>query len=81
MQKLRVVHTDQIYPETGALRQKGSPKLFRALVVVMSVALIATALLGLVLAFKYARVLWPIWTALGLGLLVPLLVLWSGQRG
>lgn len=80
VQKLRVVHTDQIYPETGALRAGGSPKLFRALVVVMSVALIATALMGLVLAFRFSRVLWPVWLSLGLGLLVPVLVLWAGQR-
>lgn len=80
VQKLRVVHTDQLYPETGALEQKGSPKLFQALVVVMSVALIVTTLLGLVLAFKFTRVLWPVWASLALGLLVPLLVLWVGQR-
>jgi hypothetical protein len=79
VQKLRVVHTDQIYPQTGALRQ-GSPKLFRVLVVVMSVALIATALLGLVLAFRFSRALWPVWLSLGLGLIVPVLVLWAGQR-
>ena len=61
VQKLRVVHTDQIYPETGALRQGGSPKLFQALVVVMSVALIVTTVLGLVLAFRFSRVLWMNW--------------------
>ncbi len=80
VQKLRVVHTDQIYPETGVIRQKGSPKLFRALVVVMSVALIVTTVLGLVLAFKFSRSLWPVVASLGLGLLVPLLILWVGQR-
>jgi hypothetical protein len=80
VQKLRVVHTDQIYPETGVIRQPGSPKLFRALVVVMSVALIVTTVLGLALAFKFSRDLWPVWASLGLGLLVPLLILWVGQR-
>jgi hypothetical protein len=80
VQKLRVVHTDQIFPETGAIRQGGSPKLFQALVVVMSIALILTTGLGLVLAFKFSRKLWPVWLSLGLGLAVPVLVLWVGQH-
>ena len=79
-QKLRVVHTDQIYPETGAIRQGGSPKLFQTLVVVMSVALILTTVLGLVLAFRFSRSLWPVVLSLVLGILAPVLVLWAGQH-
>ncbi len=79
-QKLRVVHTDQIYPETGAIRQGGSPKLFQALVVVMSVALILTTALGLVLAFRFSRSVWPVVLSLVLGILAPVLVLWAGQH-
>ena len=79
-QKFRVVHTDQIYPETGAIRQGGSPKLFQTLVVVMSVALILTTVLGLVLAFRFSRSLWPVVLSLVLGILAPVLVLWAGQH-
>ena len=79
-QKLRVVHTDQIYPETGAIRQGGSPKLFQTLVVVMSAALILTTVLGLVLAFRFSRSLWPVVLSLVLGILAPVLVLWAGQH-
>lgn len=76
VQKLRVVHTDQIFPETGALRQKASPRLFQSLVVGMSVALILTTLLGLVLAFRFSRSTWQVGLSLALGALAPVLVLW-----
>lgn len=80
LQKLRVVHTDQIYPETGALRQKSNPSVFRVLVVVMSAALILTTLLGLILAFRFAKPAWVPWAILGLGLLVPVAVLAAAGR-
>ncbi len=80
LQKLRVVHTDQIFPETGALRQKSNPSVFRVLVVVMSVALILTTLLGLILAFRFAKPAWVPWAILGLGLLVPVAVLAAAGR-
>lgn len=80
VQKLRVVHTDQIYPETGVLRQKASPTLFRALVVVMSVALILTTLLGLILAFRFTQPAWLAWLVLALGLLAPVAILWAAGR-
>lgn len=79
-QKFRVVHTDQIYPETGAFRQKASPKLFQGLVVAMSLALIATTVLGLVLAFKFTKPAWLPWAVLALGLAVPMVVLWAGSQ-
>ncbi len=76
VQKLRVVHTDQIYPETGVIRQKASPKVFQGLVVAMSVALILTTLLGLVLAFRFSRSVWVVTLVLGLGIVAPAAVLW-----
>jgi hypothetical protein len=79
-QKLRVVHTDQVFPQTGARRQVASPTGFKVLVSAMSVALIVTTLLGVVLAFKSVRVLWPVWLSLALGLAVPVMVLWLSQR-
>jgi hypothetical protein len=79
LQKFRVVHTDQIYPETGALRQKSKPALFRGLVVVMSVALILTTLLGVALAFRFTKPYWVPWVVLGSGLAVPMVILWAAQ--
>ncbi len=76
VQKLRVVHTDQIYPETGVIRQKASPKVFQGLVVAMSVALILTTLLGLVLAFRFSRSALMVSAALLLGVVLPVAILW-----
>lgn len=76
--RLRSVHVDQIYPAESANRF--SPTLYRVLVVTMSIALMATVVLGLVLAFRILRPRWPVWLALGLGVLVPVLFLWLGQH-
>lgn len=80
LQKFRVVHTDQIYPETGALRQKAKPTLFRGLVVAMSIALALTTLLGLGLAFRFTKPAWVPWVILAGGLLLPIAVLWTARR-
>jgi len=76
--RLRSVHVDQIYPTESA--NAYSPWLFRALVVMMAVALIATIVLGVILAFRSIRQRWLVWLSLGLGFLVPVLFLWLGQR-
>ena len=78
LSRLRSVHVDQIYPADSA--DSYSPWLFRALVVIMSVALIATVVLGLILAFRSLRQRWPVWLSLGLGIALPVLCLWLGQR-
>jgi hypothetical protein len=79
VQKLRVVHTDQIYPGDHEFRKPSSPKLFQGLVVVMSVALLATTVLGVVLAFRFSRTPWPVALCLGAGVGVPILILWAGR--
>jgi hypothetical protein len=76
--RLRSVHVDQIYPTESA--NAYSPWLFRALVVKMAIALIVTIVLGVILAFRSIRQRWMVWLSLGLGLLVPVLFLWLGQR-
>ena len=72
------VHVDSIYPTESANRY--SPTLFRALVVVMAVALIVTLLLGVTLAVRFTPKKGPVWTSLALGLAIPLLFLWLGQK-
>jgi hypothetical protein len=74
--KLTSIHVDSIYPAESA--NTFSPTLFRVLVVAMAVALIVTVLIGVYLAFKTLRVKWPVWAALVLGVLVPVLCLWLG---
>jgi hypothetical protein len=76
--RFRSVHVDQIYPAEHATSY--SPTLFRALIVVMSLALIVTLILGIILAFRTLRNRWPVWLSLGFGILVPVVLLWLGQR-
>ncbi|MHB8519918.1 MAG: hypothetical protein ACYDH9_04085 [Limisphaerales bacterium] len=71
------VHVDQIFPAAGSARY--SPWLYRGLVVLMSIALIATLILGIILAFQVSRNRWTVWLTLSLGLLVPVVLLWLGQ--
>ena len=76
--RLRSVHVDQIYPADSA--NAYSPLLFRVVVVAMAVALIATVVLGIVLAFRSIRRRWLVCLSLGLGIALPVLCLWLGQR-
>ena len=79
-QKLRVVHSDQIYPSEQEFDKPSSPKLFQALVVVMSIAATLTVGLGLVLSFKLIKPVWPVWLCLVLGVVLPICLLWLGHR-
>ena len=76
--RFRSVHVDQIYPTEHA--NAYSPALFRVLVVIMASALIITLGLGIFLAFRTLRQRLLVWLSLGLGVLVPVILLWLGQR-
>jgi hypothetical protein len=76
--RLNRVHVEQHYPTSAAAGY--STYAFRLLVVVMSVALIVTVMLGLVLAFRTSRRKWPVWLALFLGFILPVVLLWLGQK-
>lgn len=80
VQKLRVVHVDQIYPSEQEFKKPSSPKLYQGLVVVMAIAATLTILLGLVLAFRSLKNQWPVWLSLVLGVLLPVLLLYLGQK-
>ena len=76
--RLRSIHVDQIYPAESA--QSFSPTVFRVLVVFMAVAFVVTVVLGIVLAFRTVRPRWPVWAALLLGVLAPVVCLWLGLK-
>ena len=78
LSKVRSVHVDQIYPAESA--NSYSPFLFRSLVVVMSIALIATTVLGLILAIRTIRPRSLVWLSLALGVIVPVTMLWLGLK-
>ena len=72
------VHKDQVFPTESAIGYNTT--LFKWFVVLMSIALIATVLLGIVLAFKTLQLRWPVYVSLALGIGLPILLLWLGQR-
>ncbi len=76
--RMTSVHIDQIYPAKSA--NSFSPGLFRVLVVLMSIALIVTVLIGVYLALRALRQKWTVWAALALGVVTPILLLWLGQK-
>ena len=78
LSKLTSIHVDQIYPSEAA--QSFSPQLFQWLVALMSICLLITVALGMVLAFRSTRKTWPVWLALALGIIVPVVALALGQR-
>ena len=81
LQRMRTVHVDQVYPTNREFSHPSSPKIFQALVVVMAIALVTTILLGIILAFRSVRNRWLIGVSLGLGILVPVAILWLGHPG
>lgn len=72
------VHKDQVFPTESAIGYNTT--LFKWFVVLMSIALIATVILGIVLAFKTLQLRWPVYISLALGIGLPILLLWLGQR-
>ena len=72
------VHKDQVFPTESAIGYNTT--LFKGFVVLMSIALIATVILGIVLAFKTLQLRWPVYISLALGIGLPILLLWLGQR-
>jgi hypothetical protein len=67
LQRLSEVHkAEHLSRATGGL--------FRAGQLVLSVAFVATAVIGLVMAFRIARPAWIVWLCVAAGVVVPLLL-------
>jgi hypothetical protein len=78
LSRMNRVHVEQYYPTQTA--EGYSTKPFTILVVAMSIALAATTLLGVVLAFQVLKKKGLVWISLGLGFIVPAVSLWLGQK-
>ena len=52
---------------------------FQYLVVLMSTGILITTILGIIMAFKYARG-WIVWGLLLMGILIPCFLLWIARR-
>jgi len=76
--RLSRVHVEQYYPTQSASGY--STRLFRVFIVIMANALIATVILGIILAFRTSRNKWPVWLSLALGIALPVILLWLGQK-
>ena len=76
--RMRSIHAEQILPSPKV--DAYSPKLMRWLIYAMAAALIATVLLGVILALKTLKARWLVWVMLGLGFAAPAVFLWLGQK-
>lgn len=75
--RLTRVHVEQYLPSKDA--EGYNTRIFTALVVVMSIALTATVLLGIYLAFRTLKTPWAVLISLSLGIVVPALILLTSR--
>lgn len=78
LHRLISIHVDQIWPSPTA--EAYSPALFKALVALMSGALLIAILIGLLLAFKVSRSKAMVCITLLMGVILPVLALLLGQK-
>jgi len=76
--RLSRVHVEQYYPSESATGYR--TYFFRLLVVLMAIALIATVILGIILAFRTSRNKWMVGLTIALGMALPAILLWLGQK-
>jgi len=72
IKSLSQVHKDQRWTDSKTLTAPAIP--FQCLVILMSLGVLITTLLGIVMAFKYTKV-WIVWGCLLMGLLIPCILL------
>jgi hypothetical protein len=77
IEKLSTIHIDNYFPLSGA--HNYSTDLFKVLVVVMCVGFMLTTILGLVMAFRFAKRKASLVLILIAGILVPILLLYLGE--
>jgi hypothetical protein len=77
IEKLSTIHIDNYFPLAGA--HNYSTDLFKILVVVMCIGFMFTTLLGLVMAFRFAKKKASLVLILIAGILVPIFLLYLGE--
>ena len=77
IEKLSTIHIDNYFPLVGA--HNYSTDLFKALVVLMAIGLVFTTLIGVVMAFRFAKGKASLVIILVAGILVPILLLYLGE--
>jgi len=74
---LSQVHKNQRWVDSKMVPQPSMP--FRYLIVLMALGLLATTILGIIMAFNYTRP-WIVWGCLLMGILIPCFLLWTAHR-
>lgn len=77
IEKLSTIHIDNYFPLSGA--HNYSTDLFKLLVVIMCIGFMLTTILGLVMAFRFAKRKASLVLILIAGILVPIFLLYLGQ--
>ena len=76
LQQLSSVHKYQTFPVHLGRPKASVP--FHCFVLAMAMGFVATAILGVVMAFKSTRTRWIVWTCLMGGVVLPMLLLYLG---
>jgi len=76
IKSLSQVHKDQRWVDHAKAPESSVP--FRYLVLLMSLGLLATTVLGIIMAFKYTKG-WLVWCCLFMGAAVPCFLLWLAR--
>jgi len=77
IKSLSQVHKDQRWVDGKMVPQSSMP--FRCLVVLMSLGVLVTTILGIIMAFKYTKE-WIVWACLLMGIVVPCFLIWIAHR-
>jgi hypothetical protein len=77
IKSLSQVHKNQRWVDSKMAPKSSIP--FRYLIVLMSVGILITTVLGIIMAFKYTKG-WIVWGCLLLGIVVPCFLLWFARR-
>jgi len=77
IKSLSQVHKNQRWVDSHKKPDSSVP--FRYLVLLMTIGLLVTTVLGIVMAFKYTRP-WIVWACLSTGIAVPCLLLYLAYR-
>ncbi len=76
IKSLSQVHKNQRWVDRAMVPQPSVP--LQWLIVLMSVGVLATTILGIIMAFKYAQG-WIVWGCLLMGIMIPSFLLWIAR--